>query len=144
MKRQISRMGFLAVMAMVFVVYSAILLLTADLSKGTLWVGFGFTVLATLISAAVIWFTTQSTIRENAAYFDSPIWSVAPAYMAVAMVIGVVAALVSADSWKAILIVEIIVHAAFWIALVLSVITINKVQQMKEENDSREPVIRRG
>ena len=141
MGKKISRFGILAVMALAFVVYAAILLLTADLSKGTLWIGFGFTVVACLISMAVIWFTTQTTIREDAAYFDSPIWAVAPAYMVVAMVVGVVAALLPAASWKGLLIVEILVHAVFWIGLVISVLTISKVQQMKEENDSRESVI---
>ena len=134
MKKNSSRFGVLAVMALVFGVYTLILLLTADLSKGTLWIGFGFTVLATLISAAVVWFTTQRTIREDVSYFDSPIWSVAPAYMVVAMIVGVVAALVSAGSWKGILIAETLIHALFWIALVVSVLTINKVQQMREEN----------
>lgn len=131
MKKLINRISMLAILVIVLVIYSVILLATADLSKGVLWVGYGFTVVAAAISGAISWFTLKDPMDAEELYYQIPVSAICFGYVALAMVLGIVAACLPVGAWKGMLLVELVIHAIIWIILVLSLLHMRKIVEMQ-------------
>ncbi len=138
----INRISVLAVLVIVLVIYSVVLFMTADLSKGVLWLGYGFTIISAAVCGVVNWFTLKDPMDAEELYYQIPVSAICAIYVAVAMVLGIVAACLPGTALKGMAIAEMIIHAIFWIVLLMSLMHMRKILQMQGDKADKVANIR--
>lgn len=92
-------------------VYIAAFLLLADLKKGTAWIGFGFAVLALVLTGGGLWVGIQAadSLRTAVNIYEAlqPLWL----YPVLAVVLSIVSAILPSGSWKLITLLEVVLLA---------------------------------
>lgn len=134
MKNYLSRLIPIGALGLIFILYSVALFLFAELGNGTLWLGYGFTVLAFVLSGVVFWFKMPDLWSVKDDLYQTPIIAVCSGYVFLSIILGIVSALLPVSTIKWIILLELVLLVAFAIMIVIAMMSAGKLVELHEQN----------
>jgi hypothetical protein len=137
MEKKTNRIIVICGFVLVFVVYSVCLLMLADLTKISLWIGYAFTLVAFLLGGAMLWFDKADPLDAKSYIYQVPLSRLCVTYDLITMVLGIILAVLPGKQIKIPFIVELIILAIFVILEVSCILEEKKVTGRMQKTDEK-------
>lgn len=133
MERNNNRYVPLGCLALVFIIYSMGMFLFCSPKNATMWIGYGFSVLAFLLTGGVMWWKLPDPMDAKDLFYQAPTLWLCAGYDAAAVVISILAAALRGFAIKWVILVELAAAALFIIAITFSIVSSAKLLAMRAD-----------